>query len=194
MVYRCIFDEHSSIDNISFVESPAIIEPLMYSKDYLTDKTIKLIYENNIITSPLLIPNQYIYRRDAEGEYYIYYTDADVITAANHIINNSKKIRFNYEHTNTFFDNINIIGVGLVGDFVNLNYYSLPQNTLFIQLLVNNDEVIKMIKEGKIQGLSIEGVMSMIEDTEAFIDLEIKRNNTLKYNTIVNNKTFVYGK
>ncbi len=174
-VYRCIFDDKSKIEAIAFVKHPAILkEALTIQKMYL-DKKLNFILNENRLISPLLIPNQYIYRFDdkTKEDYYLYYSEADVIATANYLINNINNIKFNIEHNSKqLLKDIEFIGVGLVDDIIEMNFYDMPKNSLFVQLMINNDDVMNKINSGEFRGLSIEGMLSLIEDNEAFAELE----------------------
>ena len=168
-VFRCYFDEKSTIDAIAFVKNPAILKHFAFEQGVEVDRQMKFIYDKNIITSPLLIPEQMIYRVDEKTNepYYIYYTTADVMAITNYIIKNSSKIKFNIEHdSNRVVEGIEFVGVGVTNDNVELNFFQLPENTMFCEFLVNNNELIKMIENKEVQGLSIEGVMTQDRDWE----------------------------
>jgi len=197
-VYRVIIDEKSVVQAIAFVKEPAIVHPFSFENEKKADTQLNFLYEKNIITSPLLLPNQMIYRRDTdsngkEKEYYLYYTDVDVMNCANYIINNSKKIKFNIEHDeNRIVEGVEFVGVGVTDDvMLYLSFFDLPKNTLFVQLQVNNDELLQMIQNGEVRGLSIEGEFTMIPDDNAFIDYLAKQSGLDKiYNRKITNKNF----
>ncbi len=192
-VYRCIFDDRSKIEAIAFVKNPAILKHFAFEQGVEVDRQMKFIYDKNIITSPLLIPDQMIYRIDGNEPYYIYYTKADVIAITNYIILNAGKIKFNIEHDNNrVIEGVEFIGVGTTNENLDLNFFQMPENTMFCELLVNNDEVVRMIENKEVQGLSIEGVMTMVEDVEKEIEFEIEKDVQLKrmFNIEVKNKVF----
>ena len=56
----------------------------------------------------------------------------------------------------------------------------LPVGSLLVQLMVNNDSLKDMIKRKEVEGLSIEGVITMIEDENAYINMLIEEDRTLK--------------
>ena len=66
-------NEFSGVEAISVVENPAIEEDFVA----LADQEIKLAEvdkEKRILMGALLIPNKPIYRRNAEEEYYVYFS------------------------------------------------------------------------------------------------------------------------
>ena len=163
LTYRALFNENSKIDAIAFVKYPAIIETFDYKELLIKDRIFELQLEGKMVTSPLLIPYQFIYRRDVE-EYYVYYTEADILNASKYIVDNAKSIKFNYEHD----AGRPIEGVSIVGAYVDLEGKDYIEGTLVVQLAIDNEELISNIANGSIRGLSIEGVVDVIEDGYVF--------------------------
>lgn len=162
-VYRAIFSDTSRIDAIAFVKYPAIIKTFDYKELSFTDRVFNMKLEGNLVVSPLLIPYQFIYRNDLE-EYYIYYTEEDIIKVCNYILDNKSKIKFNYEHDNNrTIDGVNIIGVSTDIDGKEYSSY-----TLVIQLQINNNDLVNKIKQKDVRGLSIEGIVNVVEDGFVF--------------------------
>ena len=71
-VFRCYFDDKSSVDAIAFVKKPAILKNFSFEQGVEVDRQMKFIYGKNIITSPLLIPDQMIYRIDGNEPYFTF--------------------------------------------------------------------------------------------------------------------------
>ena len=148
-VYRCIFDDRSKIEAIAFVKQPAILKNFNFKTNAIIDTQLGFIFENNIITSPLLVPEQMIYRIDGNGEeYYIYYTYQDVVSISNYIVKNANNIKFNIEHdSNRIIEGVEFIGVATTSETtVDMTLIDLPVGSLLVQLIVNNDDLKEMIK------------------------------------------------
>lgn len=176
-IYKASFDERSNIEAIAFVKNPAIMKDFLTTERLYADKVLNIALFENRVTSPLLISNQYIYRKDVNGEqYYIYYSDADVVKVANYLIKNNDKIKFNIEHdSNRIVEGVEFVGICVTDDVIDNNFYSLPKQTLFVQLNINNDELLQMIKNKEVAGLSIEGEIAMYRDETAYTMLQIEQ-------------------
>ena len=75
------YDELAGIEAISVVESPAIEEDFIALKKQEV-KLVEADKEKRILLGPLLIPNKPIYRKNAEEEYYIYFSRETVRKAS----------------------------------------------------------------------------------------------------------------
>jgi len=166
-IYKIIIDENGEIQAIALTDAPAIGVNFIAFKDQ--NKKIYFNDDKRIIVSPLLIPNQLIYRYDKEiGEYYVT-IEADQIKAlAQKII--GKQIYFNFDHTSKTFDGVFLESV-FVSDkeigIENPQYFNeLPNNTLFIVAKVLNDEAWEMIKNKEVVGISIEGLFKLVQDNQ----------------------------
>jgi hypothetical protein len=164
-IYKMIVDENGEIQAIALTDAPAIGVNFIAFKDQ--KKKIYFNDDKRIIVSPLLIPNQLIYRYDNEiGEYYVTIDTEQIKLVAQKII--GKQIVFNFEHTTKTFDNVFLESV-FVSDkdagIENPHYFSdLPNNTLFIVAKVLNDEAWQMIKNKEVVGISIEGLFKLVQD------------------------------
>lgn len=178
--YKSHIDDKSVIEAIAFVREPAILKHFLTIERLYEDSVLDFYIQENRVTSPLLIPNQYIYRRDklSSGdyeEYYIYYNEPDVITIANHILKNINKIKFNLEHDPAkTLTGVEFVGVCLTDEVIEANFFNLPKQTLFVQLAINNDELLQMINDKQIRGLSIEGFVGLVEDDETYTHLKVE--------------------
>lgn len=161
-VYKIVVNENDKVDAIALTDSPAIEEMFIaFSKQrrvYFND-------ELRTIVSPLLIPQQLIYRYDENGEYYLTIDEENIEKVASKII--GKRIVFNYEHTAKTFDGVELQSVFVSNKKLDINapeYFNhLPDRTLYIVAKVNNDDVWQMIKSGEVKGVSIEAMFSVVE-------------------------------
>lgn len=179
-IFRADVNEKTKISAISFVKYPAILYNFDFKQEYIIDRLNSMVLVDNYLTSPILIPDQYIYR----GDFFIYYSKQDIIQIANKLIKNVNDLKFNIEHDpSKEVRYIHLIGLYLLDGVNHSSNYNLPIGTLFVQLLINNDDLIEEIKNKKIEGLSIEGVVGIKKDESTFrIDnkFQIKSN---KYNS-----------
>ena len=75
-VYELFIEEDSElsgVEAISIVEEPAIESDFVALKSHKIEMA-EVNAEKRILMGPALIPNKKIYRRDAEEEYYIFFS------------------------------------------------------------------------------------------------------------------------
>ncbi len=161
-VFKIIVDDNDRVDAIALTDAPAIEEMFVA---FNKQKRVYFNDELKMIVSPLLIPQQLIYRYDENGEYYITIDENNIEKVASKII--GKRIVFNYEHTAKTFDGVELQSVFVSNKKLDINapeYFNhLPDRTLYIAAKVNNDDVWQMIKSGDVKGVSIEAMFSVVE-------------------------------
>lgn len=134
----------------------------MEAGDYKTSFAV-VDKEEQMIVSPVMIPNMPIKRRDENGEEFYVYFSADTIERMAHKFLTEKRTdRFNIEHdASTSLGGINLVEswvkAGKGDKSSKYGYGSLPVGTWFVQLKVCDTNLWKMIKEGVVKGLSLEG-------------------------------------
>ena len=159
-IYQIIVNEDSEVQAIALTDVPAIEEKFVaFSKQhkvYFND-------ERRIIISPLLIPDQLIYRFDDMGEYYLYADKAAIQKVASKLF--GRKILINKEHTSQVFDNVYLISVFFSDEQLGVKapeYFNyLPDGTLYVAIKIDNDDAWQMVKSGEFTGISIEGIFSI---------------------------------
>ena len=153
-------DELSGIDAVSVVENPAIEENFIHlSKHEIELKEID--QEKKILMGAALVPNKQIYRRNAKNEeYYIYFSEDTVRKASELFLMRSNQNNATYEHDKKL-DGMSVVESWIIEDEKldkSVKYgFSLPKGTWMISMKVNNDQVWKDVKDGKVKGFSIEG-------------------------------------
>lgn len=177
-------DEQSGIDAVSVVHSPAIEENFIaLNKHEIELKEVDT--EKRILMGAALVPNKQIYRRNAKNEeYYIYFSSDTIRKASELFLMRSNQNNATYEHEKK------LTGLSVVESWIiedeqkdksKLYGFDLPKGTWMISMKVNNDEVWKDVKEGKVKGFSIEGYfadkfeMSAEEDEATEVINELKR-------------------
>ena len=153
-------DEQSGIDAVSVVESPAIEENFVaLSKHEVELKEVDK--EKRILMGAALIPNKKIYRvNEKKEEYYIYFSEDTVRQAMELFFKNGNQSNATYEHKDAV-KGMTVVESWLIddpkSDKSQLYGFSLPKGTWMISMKVDNDEVWQDVKDGKVQGFSIEG-------------------------------------
>lgn len=153
-------EEQIGIEAISVVENPAIEEDFIALKAEEV-KLAEMDKEKRILLGALLIPNKPIYRRNADDEWYIYFSKDTVRKASEMYL-----IRGN-QNNSTLEHQYSLNGLTLVESWIvedqekdKSAFYGmkLPVGTWMGAVKVNNDEVWNdYVKTGKVKGFSIEG-------------------------------------
>jgi len=91
-----ILDEDNGVDFVSFVDKPAIQRNFVAFKENIK---VSFNEELRIITTPVLIPNQPIYRNDENGEYNLIALEEDVEKIYTKYIIDGKLNSLNLMHT-----------------------------------------------------------------------------------------------
>ena len=153
-------DSLSGIDAVSVVHSPAIEENFIaLAKHEVELKEIDS--EKRILMGAALVPNKQIYRvNEKKEEYYIYFSEDTVRKASELFLMRANQNNATYEHDKKL-NGMSVVESWIIEDEnhdKSVKYgFSLPKGTWMISMKVNNDEVWKDVKEGKVKGFSIEG-------------------------------------
>lgn len=152
-------DNLSGIDAVSVVHSPAIEENFIaLNKHEVELKEIDT--EKRILMGAALIPDKQIYRRNKEEEFYIFFSQDTVRKASELFLMNSNQNNATYEHEQKL-KGLSVVESWIIEDSKTdksrLYDFDLPVGTWMISMKVNNEDVWKDVKDGKVKGFSIEG-------------------------------------
>ena len=162
--FKVIFsEEKEGVFAISLVENPAIeIDFIALSKENII-KLAEVSEEKRLLISPVLIPNQPIYRRDDKGnEFNIIFPEETILKAQQNFYKQGFQRNSNIEHD----DSLTLNDVTFVESWIkeddthdkSLKYgFDLPNGTWFAVMKVENDEAWQKVKNGEVKGFSIEG-------------------------------------
>lgn len=162
--FKVIFsEEKEGVFAISLVENPAIeIDFIALSKENII-KLAEVSEEKRLLISPVLIPNQPIYRRDDKGnEFNIIFPAETILKAQQNFYKQGFQRNSNIEHD----DSLTLNDVTFVESWIkeddthdkSLKYgFNLPNGTWFAVMKVENDETWQKVKNGEVKGFSIEG-------------------------------------
>lgn len=162
-IIELIIDENdlqTGIHAVSVVHSPAIEENFIaLSKHEIELKEVDS--EKKILMGAALVPNKQILRADKDGKgYYIYFSEETIKKASELFLMRSNQNNATYEHK----EKLN--GMSVVESWVIDNPemdkskeygFNLPKGTWMIAMKVNNEDIWKDVKAGKVKGFSIEG-------------------------------------
>ena len=164
MIYELVIDDEEidSVFAISLVKSPAIESNFVYfDKEVVQFAAIN--NEKRLVMGPILIPDKKIMRVDGEGmPYEVFFKPETIKRLSEMYLENKYTDKATLEHKDK------ISGVTLVESWVKesvtkdksvLYGLNVPVGTWLGTFKINNDEIWNdYIKEGKVQGFSIEGL------------------------------------
>ena len=171
--------DDAEVSFVALVDNPAI------KRDFLCFKSEKVLFEatdEHIITGPLMIPEQLIYRNnDKFGEHYVKFS-ADTIK---HIAIKYAKKGYQ-KNVNLMHDSgSQVEGVTMFESFISdpargiapMNAFKdLPAGTWFGSFYVENPAVWDLVKQGKVKGFSVEGMFDyakpMSSDEQKLMELK----------------------
>jgi len=152
-------DQDAGITAVSVVNSPAIEENFIALKKHELELK-EVSEEKRILMGAALIPNKQIYRQNGKEEYYIYFSEKTVRQASELFLMRGNQNNATYEHKQEL-NGMSVVESWIIEDEKTdkskLYDFNLPKGTWMISMKVNNDQVWKDVKAGKVKGFSIEG-------------------------------------
>lgn len=172
-VFDLTIEADNIFDNVSLVDFPAIERDFIkFSAD--AEIRFKIDDEKHIVNGPVLIPNQLIYRRNGEKEYYVRFNEKSIEDMA---------LRFFKDHSNTngnvmhevVVDGVTYFESYLLNKDRNIapkEFADLPDGTWIMSAKIENEELWKAIKDGVIRGFSIDAVLTVTPAKDEIDSLE----------------------
>lgn len=152
-------DQDSGITAVSVVNSPAIEENFVALKKHELELK-EVSAEKRILMGAALIPNKQIYRQNGKEEYYIYFSEKTVRQASELFLMRGNQNNATYEHKQEL-NGMSVVESWIIEDEKTdkskLYDFNLPKGTWMISMKVNNEDIWKDVKSGKVKGFSIEG-------------------------------------
>lgn len=151
---------------ISIVTDPAIQKPFMKFSN------IKMKIENDdekIITGPALIPNMLIFRRSPQyGEHNVFFSENTIKELAIKYLSENKQNNVTVEHQYNA-NHISLFESWIIENPENdkanaLGFSDLPKGTWMISMKIQNESVWNQIRDGELDGFSIEAYLSKVLD------------------------------
>lgn len=162
----------SDVFGISLVQDPAIeVNYVALSKE----KPLQILLEKedkHIIVGCALVPDKPIYRRDGDEEFYIKFSTETIEKLAHQYLANDRVYSFSTDHKDVA-DDVYIIETWLkTSENDKSKDYDLdvPIGSWMVMAKVENDEIWNRIKEGELQGFSIEAVVDLKEINNKIIN------------------------
>lgn len=193
-IYNVTVDgEDLGMTAVSFVDEPAIsVDFLAFKKNEAKQNMWLSSHEKREVVSPILIPNQLIYRETEDGKpYYIRWSEETIAQVATKYVADGFWNRVTVMHP-TFYDknmkyedalekDVYLLRLWTVTnpetDDINTKYgfKNLPKGTLCVHYKIHNRKLWNKIKDGTLRGLSIESLVGLT-----------KTNNTIKIKQNIN--------
>jgi len=162
-IVELIIDEEAEvfgIEAISLVDRPAI------ELDFVALKDQKVTFaevdnDKRILMGPALVPDKPIYRKNAEGEFYVYFSKDTVRRAAELYLQQGRQTAHTLEHEHAI-NGLTVVESWLVEDKDKdksaVYDLDVPVGTWMVAVKVENEAIWQdWVKEGKVKGFSIEG-------------------------------------
>lgn len=153
--------ENSGMFGISLVDRPAIEEGFVYFSE---EQNTSFVFENEekgLVVGPIMIPNKMILRKNYKtGEfYYVVFTEEVIDDIMYRYSKNGRFNIFTVQHNGEKFEGAVMLEVWKKesNNDKSVDYgYDLPKGTVFAKVKIEDDTLKKSIKDGEINGFSIE--------------------------------------
>lgn len=152
-------DETSVFNNVALVTEPAIMETfIQLSKQEEGQIQLKIDEEKKMVSGPVLIPDQPIYRNQGGRQFYIKYSKDTIAKMALNFFKSHRNTEGNVEHV------VPVNGITYFESYL-LNkerglapkeFENLPDGTWILTAKVENNDVWDLVKSGELTGFSID--------------------------------------
>lgn len=148
-----LYVEDSDFIGLALVDNPAIEQDFMF----FSEQPIKMQFNDDkmMVKGPALIPNQLIYRNDALGERYVYFSSETIVKFVE-LLMSKEKNKFNLGHTDKYLDAV-LIESYFAGEE---NEFGVPKDSWIVGLKIRDKEAWKAIKNGTFKGFSVQSMFS----------------------------------
>jgi hypothetical protein len=178
-------DSEMGLKTVSLVSDPAIqINWIKFNKQ----SEIKLAIQNEdkrIIFTPVLIPNQLIYRNIAGEEFNLMFDKETIELVEQKWVKDNLSSAVDIEHSSKLIEGVTFFESVLLNNerFATAKgFEGLPEGTWFLTGKVESDDVWTKIKSGEVNGVSIDGLFKTAQVNKVTMSDEqvIKIINNLK--------------
>lgn len=156
--------DDSEVSFVALVDLPAIKKDFIAFSDTQPIKFDIQSEDEHIITGPLMIPEQLIYRKnDKFGEHYVKFSTETIKQIAIKFSKKGYQKNVNLMHD----EGLQVDGLTMFESFISNEkrgvkpmaaFADLPDGTWFGSFYVENKDVWNSIKDGKVKGFSVEGL------------------------------------
>lgn len=164
-------EKGQGISAISLVRNPAIEQRwIAFSEgvmEFAMPKNLEfktVDEEQRILVGPAMIPEKLIYRIDDEGkESFVFFKEGTIRELSERFLIQGKQSYLTLEHHNTLND-LSVVESWIVEDSEKdksaIYGFNLPVGTWFVKVKVLSDDIWNLVKQGDVQGFSVEGVFA----------------------------------
>ena len=170
-VFSVTLDEDGIFNNISIVDLPAIQTDFIKLAEQVEVK-FAVNSEKRVISGPVIIPEQMIYRSDGKRQYYIKFSKEAIEQMALRFFKDKREGEGNVMHQVpvngvTFFESYLI---NAERGIVPVEFSDLPSGTWVVSAKVENPEVWQAIVDNKLRGFSLDAILTMTPAKEKELD------------------------
>ena len=168
-----LIDGVEGIRIISLVDEPAIERDFVkFAKE--TEIKFSVNEDKHIVSGPVLIPDQKIYRKDEKGAYYIQFTADAIRRIAEKFFTDHNSTNVNLQHEYNVGDCVYFESyfIDHARGLVPAEFDDLPDGTWIVSCKINNPAVWELVKDGTLRGFSVEGKLHPYEDEPVFDTIE----------------------
>lgn len=154
--------DSAEVSFIALVDSPAIKRDFLAFKEAVKFEVIS--EDQQIITGPLMVPDQLIYRKsDKYGEHYVKFSAETIKAISIKFAKKGYQKNVNIMHD----ENMQVDGLTMFESFISntgrgvkpmTGFSDLPDGTWFGSFFVENKKVWDIVKAGAVRGFSVEGL------------------------------------
>lgn len=157
------------VDAVALVEAPAIERNFMAFND-----AVRLTFneERRIVSGPAMLADYPIYRRnDQYGEHYVVFDKEQIQAIANRFLAKGYAKSFNLFHDPAqTTDGVSVLNSFVTDEQMGIlpmkGYEDAKDGSWFLSAKINDDAIWKKVKDGEIQGFSVEGMFIYKEADE----------------------------
>lgn len=162
-------EDDEEVDFIALVEYPAIQKNFLAFKDQFQDDLVPVNFnqfsienpEQKIVTGPLMIADLPIYRRDADEEYYVTFSAAEIKKIVQRFFKKGYQSKVNVEHS-TPVDGVFMFESYIIdrekGIMPPKGFEEVSDGSWFGSFKVENEKIWEEVKAGTFKGFSVEGL------------------------------------
>lgn len=192
-VYEYVFNPETmpGIELISLVYEPATeLVGVALSAQVEEIKFSAVDGEERVLVSPILVPNQMIFRKEIGGEpAYVFASKETIKQLQQSFVKNGNQNNSNIEHKGDLITGITFTEQWLVRDSSNdtINAYGfkdIPEGSWCVKAQLSQELWDDYIKTGKVKGFSVEGLLGIKR-----VELARENNTKIKINKM-NKQTF----
>ena len=157
------------VDAVALVEAPAIERNFM-----AFDGAVRLTFneERRIVSGPAMLADYPIYRRnDTYGEHYVVFDKEQIQAIANRFLAKGYAKSFNLFHDpSQTTDGVSVLNSFVTDEQMGImpmkGYEDAKDGSWFLSAKINDDAIWQKVKDGEIQGFSVEGMFIYKEADE----------------------------